>query len=87
MLIQNSFYNSVIQSLFNSIISTVGKKFALNIFYNLAIILSIFGLVWCYNNHKYLPAGFLVGTTACLFYFKYQLTKDIRKSFKEKDQK
>jgi hypothetical protein len=65
----------------------VGKKFALNIFYNLAIILSIFGLVWCYNNAKYLPAGFLVGTTACLFYFKYQLTKDIRKGFKEKDQK
>jgi hypothetical protein len=66
---------------------SVGKKFALNIFYNLAIILSIFGLVWCYNNAKYLPAGFLVGVTCCLFYFKYQLTKDIRKSFKEKDPK
>ncbi|QIL39325.1 hypothetical protein G7074_08570 [Pedobacter sp. HDW13] len=65
----------------------MGKKFALNIFYNLAIILSIFGLVWCYNNAKYLPAGFLVGVTCCLFYFKYQLTKDIRKSFKEKDPK
>jgi len=51
----------------------VGKKFALNIFYNLAIILAIFGLVWCYNNGKYLPAGFLVGVACCLFYFKYQL--------------
>ncbi|MDY0905086.1 DUF6358 family protein [Pedobacter sp. CFBP9032] len=65
----------------------MGKKFALNIFYNLAIILSIFGLVWCYNNAKYLPAGFLVGVICCLFYFKYHLTKDIRKSFKEKDPK
>ncbi|WP_344851618.1 DUF6358 family protein [Pedobacter jeongneungensis] len=65
----------------------MGKKFALNIFYNLAIILSIFGLVWCYNNHKYLPAAFLVGVVCCLFYFKYQLTKALRKSFKEKDQK
>ncbi|WP_090766927.1 DUF6358 family protein [Pedobacter soli] len=65
----------------------MGKKFALNIFYNLAIILAIFGLVWCYNNGKYLPAGFLVGVACCLFYFKYQLTKEIRKSFKEKDQK
>ncbi|WP_131537560.1 DUF6358 family protein [Pedobacter nototheniae] len=63
----------------------MGKKFALNIFYNLAIILSIFGLVWCYNNGKYIPAAFLVGTAACLIYFKIQLTKEIRRSFKEKD--
>ncbi|WP_235528467.1 DUF6358 family protein [Pedobacter sp. Leaf194] len=63
----------------------VGKKFALNIFYNLGIILSIFGLIWCYNNGKYLPAAFLVGTAACLFYFKIQLMKEIRKSYKEKD--
>ncbi|WP_421941972.1 DUF6358 family protein [Pedobacter sp.] len=62
----------------------MGKKFALNIFYNLAIILAICGVVWCYQNSKYLPAAFLVGVAACLFYFKYQLTKEIRKSFKEK---
>ncbi|WP_316826471.1 DUF6358 family protein [Pedobacter miscanthi] len=79
-----SFNSSLILS-FNP--SIVGKKFALNIFYNLAIILSIFGLVWCYNNHKYIPAAFLVGVACCLFYFKYQLTKELRKNFKEKDQK
>nr|WP_245227833.1 hypothetical protein [Pedobacter petrophilus] len=44
-------------------------------------------MVWCYNNAKYLPAGFLVGVICCLFYFKYQLSKDLRKSFKEKDPK
>jgi len=65
----------------------VGKKFALNIFYNLAIILSILGIVWCYNNHKPLPGGFLVGVAACFAYFKYHLMKDLRKNFKEKDQK
>jgi hypothetical protein len=64
----------------------VGKKFALSIFYNLGIILSVCGVVWCYQNTKYLPAAFLVGTGAALTYFKIQLTKDIKKSFKEKDQ-
>ena len=65
----------------------MGKKFALNIFYNLGIILSVAGLVWCYQNGKYIPAAFLVGTGAALIYFKIQLTKEIRKSFKEKDPK
>ncbi|WP_443945041.1 DUF6358 family protein [Pedobacter sp. AW1-32] len=62
----------------------MGKKFALNIFYNLAIILAIFGVIWCYQNNKYLPAAFLVGVAACLMYFKFQLMKEVRKSFKGK---
>jgi|GEM_PF-363498 len=66
--------------------NSVGKKFALNIFYNLGIILSICGIIWCYQNGKYLPAGFLVGTAACLIYFKIQLMKEIRKSFTQKGQ-
>ncbi|WP_231460633.1 DUF6358 family protein [Pedobacter sp. Leaf132] len=65
----------------------MGKKIALNIFYNLAIILSVIGVVWCYNNHKYLPGAFLVGTAACFLYFKVQLMKQIRKTYQEKDQK
>ncbi|WP_443937119.1 DUF6358 family protein [Pedobacter sp. MW01-1-1] len=64
----------------------MGKKFALNFFYTLAIILSIVGLVWCYNNNHYIPAAFLVGTTCAFAYFKFQLMKEVRKSFKEKDQ-
>ncbi|WP_316738061.1 DUF6358 family protein [Pedobacter aquatilis] len=78
--------HSIILSLNNSIISPVGKKFALNIFYNLAIILSVLGVVWCYNNHKYLPGAFLVGVAACLLYFKVQLMKEIRKTYRGKDQ-
>ncbi|MFC3364584.1 DUF6358 family protein [Pedobacter fastidiosus] len=64
----------------------MGKKFLLNIFYNLGIILSLFGIVWCYQNGKYLPAAFLVGTACALIYFKIQLMKQIRKTFKEKGQ-
>jgi len=64
---------------------TVGKKFALNIFYNLAIMLSICGIIWCYQNQKYLPAAFLLGACVAIAYFKVQLTKQIKKSFKEKD--
>ncbi|WP_231491197.1 DUF6358 family protein [Pedobacter sp. Leaf170] len=44
-------------------------------------------MVWCYNNHKYLPGAFLVGTAACFLYFKVQLMKQIRKTYQEKDQK
>lgn len=65
----------------------MGKKLVLNIVYNLGIILGIFGMVWCYNNQKYLPGAFLVGVTVCLFYFKFQLTREIRKSFTKKDEK
>jgi hypothetical protein len=65
----------------------VGKKIALNSVYNLGLILSIMGIVWCFQNEKYIPCFFLVGAAVAIFYFKVQLTKEIRKSFKEKDQK
>jgi len=64
----------------------MGKKFLLNIFLNLGIILSIFGVIWCYQNHKYLPGAFLVGTGAALIYFKVQLVKQIKDTFKGKGQ-
>ncbi|MBC7418577.1 MAG: hypothetical protein H7325_10515 [Pedobacter sp.] len=63
----------------------MGKKIAINIVYNIFIILSIMGLVWCYNNGKYIPAAFLVGIGGAFIYLKIQLAKDIKKSFKEKD--
>lgn len=62
------------------------KKFLLNVFYNLGIMLSLFGLVWCYQNGKYIPAAFLVGTACAFLYFKIQLMKEIRKNFKGKDE-
>lgn len=65
----------------------MGKKIALNSFYNLGIILSIMGIVWCLQNDKYIPCFILVGAAAAFFYFKVQLTKEIKKNFKEKDQK
>lgn len=63
----------------------MGKKFILNICYNLGIMLCVFGVIWCYNNNKYLPGAFLVGAGAALLYFKIHLMRDIKKNFKERD--
>ncbi|WEK19433.1 MAG: DUF6358 family protein [Candidatus Pedobacter colombiensis] len=62
----------------------MGKKIALNVFYNLGIILSIFGIVWGYNNTKYLVIGLFVITGAFFLYLKLQLVKEMRSSFKNR---
>jgi hypothetical protein len=62
----------------------MGKKIALNVFYNLGIILSIFGAVWGYNNHKYLVIGLFVVTAAFFLYLKLQLVKEMRNSLKNR---
>ncbi|PST85224.1 hypothetical protein C7T94_03720 [Pedobacter yulinensis] len=61
----------------------MGKKIALNIFFTIGLILSGFGLVWSFQNEKYLLVTMFVATGAVFFYLKMQLLKEVRKSFKE----
>lgn len=62
----------------------MGKKIALNVFYNLGLIVSIFGVVWGYNNTKYLAIGLFVLTGAFFLYLKLQLVKEMRNTLKKK---
>lgn len=59
------------------------KKILLNVFYNLAIIVSIIGIVWCFNNGKYPVIALFVVTAALFGYLKFQLMRDVRKSLKK----
>ncbi|MES2456087.1 MAG: DUF6358 family protein [Bacteroidota bacterium] len=59
------------------------KKIALNVFYNLAIIVSIIGIIWCFNNAKY-PLIALFLTTGVLFgYLKVQLMREVKNTLKK----
>jgi uncharacterized membrane protein len=62
----------------------MGKKIALNVFYNLGIILSIFGIAWGYNNAKYLVIVLFVVTGAFFLYLKLQLIKEMRNNLKNR---
>jgi low affinity Fe/Cu permease len=62
----------------------MGKKIALNVFYNLGLIVSIFGAVWAFNNTKYLVIVLFVATTAFFLYLKLQLIKEMRNALKKK---
>jgi hypothetical protein len=62
----------------------MGKKIALNVFYNLGIIVSIFGIVWGFNNTKYLAVALFVVTAAFFLYLKLQLIKEMRNALKKK---
>ncbi|WP_316790040.1 DUF6358 family protein [Pedobacter frigoris] len=62
----------------------MGKKIALNIFYNLGIIVSIYGSVWAYNNANYPVIALFVATAAFFVYQKIQLTREVRNSLKKK---
>jgi hypothetical protein len=61
----------------------MGKKIALNVFYNLGVILSFLGIVWGFNNHKYLIIGIFLLTGAFFVYLKIQLIKEMRSSLKK----
>ncbi|WP_316816675.1 DUF6358 family protein [Pedobacter nyackensis] len=60
------------------------KKIAINVFYNLGIILSIIGMVWAYNNAKYLVLPLFLVTGAFFIYLKIQLAKEVRASLKNR---
>ncbi|SMC73330.1 DUF6358 family protein [Pedobacter nyackensis] len=62
----------------------MGKKIALNVFYNLGIILSIFGMIWGYNNKTYIAIILFVVTAAFFLYLKLQLVKEMRNSLKNR---
>ena len=60
------------------------KKIALNVFYNLGIIISIFGMGWAFNNGKYPVIAFFLVTGGFFVYLKIQLVKEMRVSLKKK---
>ncbi|RZL17166.1 MAG: hypothetical protein EOO89_09270 [Pedobacter sp.] len=61
------------------------RKIALNVFYNLGLIVSICGLFWAFQNQNYLVAALFVATAAFFLYVKIQLIKDIKGSLKNKE--
>lgn len=60
------------------------KKIALNVFFNIGLIVSIFGTVWGYKNTKYAAVALFVATAALFLYLKLQLVKEMRNSLKKK---
>lgn len=59
------------------------KKIALNVFYNLAIIVSVIGIIWCYNNGKYPVIALFVATAAFFIYLKIQLMREMKNTLKK----
>jgi hypothetical protein len=57
----------------------MGKKIALNVFYNLILILSFIGMIWAYQNNSLLIVAFFGAVFAAILIFKIQLVKDVRK--------
>jgi hypothetical protein len=57
----------------------MGKKILLNVLLNLGLILSIFGMVWAYNNNSPLIVAFFGATFVACIYVKIQLLKSVRK--------
>lgn len=57
----------------------MGKKLALNVFYNIALILSVIGMVWAFKNDSLLIVAFFAATFAAILYFKIQLIKTFKK--------
>ena len=60
------------------------KKIALNVFYNLGVILSGYGVFWAFNNQKYLIVALFVATAGFFLYQKLQLMKEMRSNLKKK---
>jgi hypothetical protein len=56
------------------------KKIFVNVFYNLGIIFSIFGMIWAYENKSPLIVAFFGATFIAFGYFKLQLLKEVKKS-------
>lgn len=61
----------------------MGKKIAINVFYNLALILSVIGMGWAFSNNSLLIVAFFGATFAAFLFFKIQLVKDIKKDLKK----
>lgn len=61
----------------------MGKKIALNVIYNLGIILCIFGAVWGYNNQNYPVIFGFLAVAAFLLYLKINLIKGLKDTLKK----
>jgi hypothetical protein len=59
------------------------KKIALNVFYNLFLILAVFGISWSVNNKSPLIAVFCGAAFAAILFFKIKLIQDVRKEVKK----
>ena len=57
----------------------MGKKIALNVFYNLMLILSVVGMGWAFKNDSLLIVVFFAATFTAILYFKIQLLKSFKK--------
>nr|WP_068886901.1 DUF6358 family protein [Pedobacter panaciterrae] len=62
----------------------MGKKIALNVFYNLGVIVSGYGVFWAFKNEKYLLVALFVATAGFFLYQKLQLIKEMRSTLKKK---
>ena len=60
------------------------KKIFINVFYNLCIILSIFAMLWAYDNQSPLIVAFFGAILIAFGYFKLQLLKEVRKETSNK---
>lgn len=59
------------------------KKIFLNVFYNLMLIISVFGMIWSYNNKSPLIIVFFAAIFGSFVYLKIQLIKDLRNTLKK----
>ncbi|MHA4893693.1 DUF6358 family protein [Pedobacter sp. PWIIR3] len=58
------------------------KQIALNVFYNLGLIVSVCGLFWAFKNNNYLIMALFIAASALFLYLKIQLIKDVRTTLK-----
>ncbi|WP_256002522.1 MULTISPECIES: DUF6358 family protein [Pedobacter] len=59
------------------------KKIALNVFYTLAIIICIIGIVWCVSNNQYPYIAAFIGFAVFFGYLKLKLFKEMRNLLKK----
>jgi hypothetical protein len=63
------------------------KKIFLNAFYNLALVFSVIGAFWAFDNKSPLVAIFLISAGAAFLFFKIKLIKELNKELKQGPQK
>lgn len=59
------------------------KKIALNVFYNLGLIISVCGIFWAFKNSYYPAVALFVATAGFFLYLKIKLIKEIRNTLKQ----
>ena len=61
------------------------SKIALNTFYTLGIVVSVFGIKWAYQGQNYPVLGLLVATALFFLYLKVNIVKEVRTNIKDKE--